>query len=962
MDDISSYRATLDQILPTVEKPVRYVGGEWNATIKNKEQIKTHIALCFPDTYEIGMSHLGLKILYSLLNQKSEVYAERVYTPWLDMERALKSANLPLASIESFTPLNEFDIVGFSLQYEMTYTNILTMLELGKIPLRVEDRTQQDPLVIGGGPCVFSPEPIADFFDFLLIGEGEELLVEFIDSYTKLKEQNLSRKELIAKLAEVKGVYAPTLCESVNSPYYGLQVIQPKADIQMPFPVIRRYVEEINKYPFPSNSPVPFTDVVHDRIAVEIARGCVDGCRFCQAGTIYRPVRERTPESIVETITGGLRDGGYNEASLTSLSTADYTCLTPVLKELNKTLDPQRVSLSVSSLRASGITEDLSNEIAKVRNTGFTIAPEAGTQRMRDVINKNVTEEDVLRSCRIAFSYGWSQIKLYFMIGLPTETEEDVRGIAELGNKVKQLGKSMGVNVKVTVSASCFVPKTQTPFQWCRMDSLEELYIKQELLREACHRYRLNFKTHNAKLSQLECIMARGDRRIGRVIERAWRMGARFDGWDEHFNYDLWMKAFEAEGVDPRETLGELPVRASDGSFVQLPWDHIDSLVEKKFLAIEYEKGVNAKIAPPCGFPIRIIEGRPTAIPPSFEEFEQIERKPLLCFNCGLACDLSAMRKDLIKAKELNKEYRTVKQVAGDTNDAQEMEFDQSLLEVVRSDVPVNSPPRLHQLKLNRAKAQLEKQYRYRTFYTKLEPVQYLSHLDLAKALPRGFKRAGIQLSYSQGFHPMPLMSYGPALGVGMIGEAEVLDFISPEVLAPTDFLEKINRVMPEGLKFTALMGLEETAASLAKLINCAEYRVNTAAPEIQKALIERIEQQPEFKSLSISALHEKLISDLLLSEQFVISRTRKNRSQNVDVRKFVKSVRFEQTEKGDFLVMVLEISNQGGAKPVEIATAIYGIDQTDQATLQSRARRSRLYSEINGQEYSLLKANEVSI
>lgn len=955
MSVISSYRASLDQILPTVEKPVRYVGGEWNSIVKDKEQIKAHIALCFPDTYEIGMSHLGLKILYSVLNKKEEIYAERVYTPWIDMEQALRATNLPLASIESFTPLNEFDIVGFSLQYEMTYTNMLTMLKLGHIPVRAENRTEKDPLVIGGGPCVFSPEPVADFFDFLLIGEGEELLVEFIEKYTKLKELNLSRQQLIAKLSEIKGVYAPSLYESVSSSHHLLEVIQPLAtNTQAPFPVVRCYVEEINKYPFPSDSPVPFTDIVHDRIAVEIARGCVDGCRFCQAGTIYRPVRERTPESIVETITSGLKDGGYDEASLTSLSTADYTCLTPVLKQLNKTLDPQRVSLSVSSLRASGITEDLSKEIAKVRNTGFTIAPEAGTQRMRDVINKNVTEEDVLRSCRIAFSYGWSQIKLYFMIGLPTETDEDVRGIAELGNKVKQLGKSMGVNVKVTVSASCFVPKPQTPFQWCRMDSLEELYAKQDMLREICHRYRLNFKTHNAKLSQLECIMARGDRRLGRVIERAWKMGARFDGWDEHFNYDLWMRAFAFEGIDPSETLAELPVRASDGGFIQLPWDHIDSLVEKKFLAIEYEKGVNAKIAPPCGFPIRIIDGRPTAIPPSFDDFEKLERKPLLCFNCGLACDLTAMRKDLIKAKELNQEYRT--EPTSDITSKQEVEFDQSLLEVVRSDVPVNMNAKLHQLKANRAKAQAEKQYRYRASYTKLEKVQYLAHLDLVKALPRGFKRAGIQLSYSQGFHPMPLMSYGPALGVGMVGEDEYLDFVSPEVLEQSDFLTRINQVMPEGLKFTGFLALSETDPSLAKLINCAEYKVNVLAPEIQKALAKHVEKNPELKELSADALQEKLISEFLQCEEFVVARSRKNRSKNVDLRKFVKNLRFEKT--GNFLVMLVEITNQGGAKPIEIASAIYGIEEAEQATLQSRVRRSRLYAEINGQECSLLKVN----
>ncbi|MEW6730731.1 MAG: TIGR03960 family B12-binding radical SAM protein [Acidobacteriota bacterium] len=956
--NLNAYRAALDRILPTVEKPVRYVGGEWNAVVKSKEQIKAHIALCFPDTYEIGMSHLGLKILYSVLNARSDIAAERVYTPWLDMERALRAAQMPLASLESFTPLAQFDIVGFSLQYEMTYTNILTMLSLGEIPIQAQARGEAIPLVIGGGPCVFSPEPIADFFDLLLIGEGEELLVELIDRYIELKAQGIRRAEIVVRLADLEGIYAPSLCESVTTPYHKLEVIQPRAGVQIKFPVLRRYVADISKYPFPTDSPVPYTEVVHDRVAVEIARGCVDGCRFCQAGTIYRPVRERTPESIVQSITNGIRDGGYNEASLTSLSTADYTCLTPVLKELNKTLDPERVSLSVSSLRASGITEDLSQEIAKVRTTGFTIAPEAGTQRMRDVINKNVTEEDVMRSCRIAFSYGWNQIKLYFMIGLPTETLEDVRGIAELGRKVKELGKSMGVNVKVTVSVSSFVPKPQTPFQWCRMNTLEELRTKQDLLRELCHRYRLSFKCHNAKLSRLECVMARGDRRLSRVIERAWQMGARFDGWDEQFNYDLWMEALRLEGIDPEETLSELPVRATDGSFVQLPWDHIDSLVEKRFLAIEYEKGVNAKIAPPCGFPIRIIDGRPTAIPPSFEEFEQLERKPLLCFNCGLACDLAVMREDLIKAKDLNRQYKTERSALHSTDAIAKTEpdFDQSLLEVVRSDVPVNTPPTLYRLNPARAKTAPVKQYRYRAIYTKLEPVQYLSHLDLAKALPRGFKRAGITLSYSQGFHPMPLISYGPALGVGMIGEQEYLEFVSPQPLVPADFLARINRVLPVGLQFIAIVELAETSPSLAKLINCAEYRISIAAPEIAKALVQQCAQHTEWHTLSNTALHQQLISNFLARDQVLIERTRKNRSQNVDLRKYVKALRFEQEMDGNFLIMVLEITNQGGAKPVEIATAIYGIDEAEQATLQSRVRRSRLYAEINGRDCSLLE------
>ncbi|MCS6885171.1 MAG: TIGR03960 family B12-binding radical SAM protein [Acidobacteriota bacterium] len=919
----NAYRAALDTILPNVEKPVRYIGGEWNSVLKDPKAVKARIALCFPDVYEIGMSHLGLKILYKVLNEKDYIYAERAYAPWIDMEQALRSQKLPLASLETFTPLSQFDIVGFSLQYEMTYTNILTMLDLGDIPLHTADRSKSDPLVIGGGPCVFSPEPIADFFDLLLIGEGEELLVELIDLYIELKQRNLSRRQLLTELTKIEGVYAPSLYDSIPSPYHKLEIIAPQEAQQLPYPIVRRYVSNINKYPFPTDSPVPFTEIVHDRVAVEIARGCVDGCRFCQAGTIYRPVRERTPESIVDSILGGISNGGYDEASLTSLSTADYTCLTPVLKQLNKTLDPDRVSLSVSSLRASGITEDLSKEIAKVRTTGFTIAPEAGTQRMRDVINKNVTEEDVLRSCRIAFSYGWTQIKLYFMIGLPTETEEDVSGIAELGHKVRCLAQSLGVNAKVTVSVSSFVPKPQTPFQWCRMNSLQELYSKQELLRELCRRYKLSFKCHNAKLSQMECIMARGDRRLGRVIERAWLMGARFDGWDDQFNYDLWIEAMKLEGFDPQATLEELPIKAPDGSYVQLPWDHIDSLVEKRFLAVEYDKGVKAKIAPPCGFPIKIIDGRPTAIPPSIEDFEAVENKPLLCFNCGLACDLNAIRQDLLKAKQLNKAYKS------SSNG-----FDQSLLEVVRSDIPTQ----LFQLKKNKR----ESQYRYRAEYAKLEQVKYLSHLDLTKALPRGFKRAGIHLCYSQGFHPMPIISYGPALSVGIVGEKEYLDFVSPDKLTQEDFLERINNVLPQGLMFTALVNLDDHSGSLT-MINRAEYKVDLSA------------MQPLLGQTTADLIAK--LEEFMAQEQVFFERARKNRSQKIDLRKFVKKLSFEKTASGKQLVMQIEISNNGSIKPTEVIAAVYGIDDAKlHALLQSRIRRSRLYYEKDGHIYSPLE------
>src|SRR5262249_28978902 len=401
-------------------KPARYVGGEWNTVHKSAEEIRTRIALCFPDTYEIGMSHLGLKILYSLLNNREGWSAERVYAPWPDMEARLRERRIPLLSLESYRPLRDFDIVGFSLQYELTYTNLLTMLDLGGIPLHTRERTLDDPLIIAGGPTVYSSEPVADFIDVIVVGDGEEAFPELVACYVELRDRGvLDRREILTELSKIEGMYVPSLYSTSPSPHHGLLVVDPPTDPSVPFPIRRRYVKDINAYPFPSDSPVPAIEAVHDRMSLEIARGCVDGCRFCQAGTIYRPVRERDPKQIVNTLLDGIERGGYDETSLTSLSTADYTCLEPLVKILGSELERRKVSFSVSSLRASGVSESLAREIARVRKTGFTIAPEAGTQRMRDVINKNITELDVITSCSVAFSEGWSAMKMYFMIGLP---------------------------------------------------------------------------------------------------------------------------------------------------------------------------------------------------------------------------------------------------------------------------------------------------------------------------------------------------------------------------------------------------------------------------------------------------------------------------------------------------------------------------------------------------------------
>ncbi|HUK92009.1 MAG TPA: TIGR03936 family radical SAM-associated protein, partial [Blastocatellia bacterium] len=743
--------------------------------------------------------------------------------------------------------------------------------------------------------------------------------------------------------------------------HHGLLTVDQPADSSIPYPVLRSVVQDLSKYPFPSDSPVSTIEAVHDRVSIEIARGCVDGCRFCQAGTIYRPVRERKPGEIIDTIIDGIQKGGYDETSLTSLSTADYTCLEPLVKMLGDELEKRKVSFSVSSLRASGVSESLAREIARVRKTGFTIAPEAGTQRMRDVINKNVTEEDVLGSCRVAFSEGWSSIKMYFMIGLPTETEEDVVGIAELGRKVKQLGRNeFNKSVKVTCSASYFVPKPHTPFQWCAQEDIESIKRKQRLLKELGRRYHIDVKVHHAETSLLEGVISRGDRALCRVIERAWRMGCRFDGWTEWFDYEKWMDAFRAEGVDITPYLQEFPVKAFSsprGELIQLPWDHIDTLVKRDFLAKEYIKGVKAKISPPCELPVKIIDGRPTAIAPSHEDFERVMSQPLLCYNCGMECDLTMSRKHLEEALALHKEVRTyreraaglsgqpgasslikLKSRAGDGDglvDPDSIEFQPET-----AAVPSAAADQAAVTAANAGPAG----FRYRTTFAKSGPVKYLSHLDMTRALPRAFRRAGIALNYSQGFHPMPLIQYGPALGVGCEGENEILEFNSPEMLNQGEFLNRINRVTPQGFAFKSLRRLSAGDQPLVRTIDRAEYFISIEAPEITQAM-SRLEGQPFQPDPAVAPnSHRRLVNQFMARESFNIVRTSKNKRQNVDVRRY--TVQLEADTVSGSLRLVTEISPNGGVKPVEVVAAVYGLTDEEKISLSSRIKRTRLYRE----------------
>ncbi|MEW6622607.1 MAG: TIGR03960 family B12-binding radical SAM protein [Bacillota bacterium] len=585
------------EILPKVEKPARYLGDEYNSIHKNWQHVALKMVFCFPDVYEVAMSHLGLRILYGVVNEQEDLLMERCFAPWMDMEQELRQRDLALFSLESTRPIKDFDVIGFTLQYEMSYSNILNMLDLGKIPVERKDRDESYPLVIAGGPCAFNPEPLADFIDAFLLGDSEELLIEVLDiikeSFLKKtdSEHKSVKKDLLKELAHVQGVYVPDFHQIKYTEAGHIEQIINKENAP---PVIkRRIIKDFDNAYFPTKPIIPYVEAVHDRVMLEVARGCTRACRFCQAGMVYRPVRERSPETLQRQAEDSLKNTGYEELSLTSLSSVDYSCIEHLTRQLLGKYEAQQIGISLPSLRVDAFSVDLAKEIQKVRKTGLTFAPEAGTQRLRNVINKGVTEEDIERSVRGAFEAGWDAIKLYFMIGLPTETMEDVAGIANLAYKVLNIGKEVKKSqgskrpIKITVSVSSFVPKPHTPFQWESQDSLELLQDKQQYLKTLLKDKRIIYNYHHAQLSFLEAVFSRGDRRLGTVLKLAWQKGCKFDGWDEHFKYQRWLEAFHELQIDPE--FYAYRRRAKEEIF---PWDMIDVGVTKKYLWSEYEKAL----------------------------------------------------------------------------------------------------------------------------------------------------------------------------------------------------------------------------------------------------------------------------------------------------------------------------------------------------------------------------------
>ena len=578
-----------DKILMQVQKPTRYTGGELNACMKDKNSVKIRFGFCFPDLYEIAMSHLGIKILYHTLNLREDTYCERVFAPWTDMEEHMRARGMKLFALESGDEVSAFDFLGFTLQYELSYSNVVNMLDLADVPLYSKDRGKEHPFVCAGGPCAYNAEPIADFVDFFLMGEGEESINEVMDVYLKWKDSGASREEFLHMVAKVAGVYVPSFYDVEYNDDGTVASIAPNTP-DAPRKITKRIVKDFSNAPTPDKIIVPFGEIVHDRAVLEVFRGCIRGCRFCQAGYVYRPVRERDSKRLLEIAESLLSSTGYDEISLSSLSTSDYTDLPELTNRLIDITEKKKINLSLPSLRIDNFSMELMQRVQKVRKSGITFAPEAGTQRLRDVINKNITEENITASVRMLFKGGYTNVKLYFMLGLPTETDEDVRGIAALAEKVLSVyfetpKEERAKNINITVSTSNFVPKPFTAFQWERQISRSEMIEKQDILKGAIKSKRIRYNWHDDKTSYLEGVFARGDRRLAPVIKRAVELGCKFDGWGEYFRFDLWMQAFEDCGIDP----DFYTARKREYTEI-LPWDHIDVGVTKKFLQAESER------------------------------------------------------------------------------------------------------------------------------------------------------------------------------------------------------------------------------------------------------------------------------------------------------------------------------------------------------------------------------------
>jgi radical SAM family uncharacterized protein/radical SAM-linked protein len=822
----------IEDILMEVEKPGRYIGGEWNEIKKDPSRVEAKIALIFPDVYEIGMSYLGQKILYAVLNNHPSLLAERVFAPWPDLEQKLRERGLPLSSLENKIPLQEFDILGFSLLYELNYSNILTILDLGRIPFYSEERRNDDPLVIAGGPAAFNPEPLSDIFDAFLIGDGEEAFPEIAELVISLRKRKAKKDEILDELAKVQGVYVPRLYPAYQPADSFLLARRPGHGA--PARILKRVVPSLSRVSFPENIVVPDIQTVFDRVAVEVARGCPQRCRFCQATSIYFPFRALSPASVLAKSCRSLRSTGYEDVSLSALSIVDFPFLEETVEALMEKLAAPRISLSLSSLRPKGLSSGLAENILRVRKTGFTVVPEAGTERLRRVINKNLSNEDILTAAENAFRRGWQLLKFYFMIGLPTEKEPDLEAIVGLVEEIIRLGREILKSApRLNLSLSSFIPKPHTPFQWLAMEEKGSLREKQRFIRGRLRRLRsVKLKEHPLESSLLEAVFSRGDRRLGKVLVEAWKRGARFDGWKDRFDFSRWQAAFASEEVDYRVYLGSLDEKAI------LPWSHIDSGIKKSFLLRERKKALREEATASC-----------------------LDADCDQCLGCVFP---------------LHPKRRS----------------------------PRRSPPRSFRWPSFGRKT--EKTVRYEVVYSKTGRARFLSHLDVTTHLQRALRRAGIETDFSEGFHPKMLISYAPALPLGMEGKAECFEFKSSFDFDEKVFVRHTNKFTGSGIRIIRIKKLLEKDLPLNSRIRQVVYSVDLNNREVKEALATKKKEKGYGHREEVEFLDAELAafvgSQPETGIEFLVDRKKKN------------------------LFLCLPGLPQGGLRPQDIISAVLGL------------------------------------
>lgn len=861
------------EILKRVEKPARYLGGEVNAIVKDLSQVDLKVALVMPEPYEIAQSNLGIQILYEVLNKIPNVAAERVYAPWVDLERELRAASLPPFSLENKVPLSEFDIIGISLPYELSYTNILTMLDLARIPFYAKDRQGMLPLIIGGGNQAFNPEPIADFFDAFVIGDGEEVVVQIVEQVMRWKKKEAplpAKAELLKEMTAIPGFYVPSFFEISYRSDETLEKIRPLFEDYSG--VRKAIVQDLDQASFPTAPIVPSTKTVHDRLAIEVQRGCVRACRFCQAGYIYRPERQRSPEKVLELIEEGIKQTGSEEISLLSLSIGDYGCLLPLVRELFNRYEKKRVAISLPATRTDTFSPEVLGELKRVRKTGVTVAPEAGSPRLRRVINKGNSREDLYKTVEDIFGGGWNLVKFYYMCGLPFETLEDLAGIAEEGEAALQIGRKYTPRAKIHLSVSPHVPKPHTPFQWERQDSIEETRQKIHFIKTHLKNRGVEFKYHDPEQSYLEGVFARGDRRLSRVIEKAWRLGARYDGWDEHFNLKVWCDAFQEAGMNP-----DFYVTRERAYDEVLPWDHLFTDLKKEFLWNERLAAQKESFIPDCS--------------------------THRCADCGI-CDFKEIKNINY---QFNVEKDSVLQFSTRGRKLAEYPkqgFSQPRQSQAIQDFSEAGSQTIQEEISSDAKVFGAQSSQWRCRYSKTGSIAFISHLELVGVFRRALARAQIPLKFSEGYHPQPRIAFSQPIPVGAESLSEFFDLEVEGEIDPLKFPSLLNRFLPSGLQVLSCEKNPPKISSLSAGIvgSVWEVELSSSFPGGKEILDQKIQT-------------------LAAKESIVITRKRENENRKIDIRPFIGGI---EALSDRSMRVVTRALPQGTTRPQEVVSELF--------------------------------------